>query len=59
MNNAEQNKLQKMKIEDDMCNFGRYALLGYKEKAYYYLGKLPKENIDYIKQMPIYIFMNK
>lgn len=59
LNNAEQNKLQKMKIEDDMCNFGRYALLGYKEKAYYYLGKLPKENIDYIKQMPIYIFMNK
>ena len=59
LNKAEQNKLQKMKIEDDMCNFGRYALLGNIEKAYCFLGKLPKENIDYIKQMPIYIFMNK
>lgn len=58
-NDMERQKLYRLKTSDNIENFARYILLGNKEKALSYLAKISKHDLEYLKTLPIYHFMNE
>lgn len=58
-NDMERQKLYRLKTSDNTENFARYILLGNKEKALPYLLKISKHDLEYLKTLPIYHFMNE
>ena len=57
LNADEAEELVKMKIQDDLCNYGRYLLLDNKSKSLYFFNKLPDDQKESLKTMPIFHFM--
>lgn len=58
-NDMERLKLYSLKTSDNTENFARYILLGDKEKALSYLAKISKQDVEFLKTLPIYHFMNE
>jgi len=58
-NDMERQKLYRLKTTDNTENFARYLLLGNKEKALSYLAKISENDLDFLKTLPIYHFMNE
>ena len=58
LNEDEKEKLYKLKSSDNMTNFARYILLGNKVKAETHLDKMTIEQLNYLKTLPIYKFIN-
>lgn len=58
-NDIERQKLYRLKTSDNTENFARSILLGNKEKALSYLSKISKHDLEYLKTLPIYHFMNE
>lgn len=55
----EMQKLYRLKTTDNTENFARYLLLGNKEKALSYLAKISENDLDFLKTLPIYHFLNE
>ena len=58
-NDMEMQKLYRLKTTDNTENFARYLLLGNKEKALSYLAKISENDLDFLKTLPIYHFLNE
>lgn len=48
-----------LKTSDNTEKFARYILLGNKEEALSYLSRISEHDLDYLKTLPIYHFMNE
>jgi hypothetical protein len=58
-NDMDRLKLYRLKTSDNTENFARYILLGDKKKALSYLAKIPAPDLEYLKTLPIYHFVNE
>ena len=55
----DKQKLYRLKTSDNIENFARYILLGDKGKAQSCLAKISEPDLEFLKKLPIYHFMNE
>jgi hypothetical protein len=55
----DKQKLYRLKTSDCIENFARYILLDDKGKALSYLAKISEADLEFLKTLPIYHFMNE
>lgn len=58
-NSTDKQKLYRLKTADSIENFARYILLDDKDKALSYLRKISEADLEFLKTLPIYHFMNE
>lgn len=58
-NSTDKHKLYRLKTADSIENFARYILLDDKDKALSYLAKISEVDLEFLKTLPIYHFMNE
>lgn len=59
LNSIDKQKLYRLKTSDNIENFARYILLDDKDKALSYLANISEPDLEFIKTLPIYHFMNE